>query len=66
MLGHDNSAMMLIQPRQAFAERAVRNPDQFLFITRRALPYLKELGGTDDDIRALMVGNPRRYFEGAN
>ena len=65
MLGHDNSAMMLIQPRQAFAERAVRNPDQFLFITRQALPYLKELGGTDGDIQALMVDNPRRYFEGA-
>lgn len=64
LLGHDNSVMLAIQPREAFAERGVRNPDQYLHISRRALPYLKELGATDEQVDTLMVDNPRRYFEG--
>jgi len=42
-----------------------QNPDKFLFISRNALPYLKDIGGTDADIQSVMVDNPRRFIEGA-
>lgn len=66
MLGHDSQVRNLQASRQMFAERSAQNPDKFLFISRKALPYLKEIDGTDAEVRALMVDNPRRYFEGAS
>jgi phosphotriesterase-related protein len=38
------------------------NPDGMLFNTRRSIPYLKRLGVTDREIRAITVDNPRRFF----
>ena len=32
-------------------------------ISTEVLPYLREHGVTDDQIQAMLVGNPRRYFE---
>lgn len=65
MLGHDAQVQLRIASKQAFAERMAQNPDKFLFISRNALPYLKEMGGTDADIKSVMVDNPRRFIEGA-
>lgn len=35
----------------------------YLHITSDVLPALRKLGVSDDDIDAMLVGNPRRYFE---
>jgi phosphotriesterase-related protein len=40
------------------------NPDGMLFATRKTIPYLKQLGATDRDIRTITVENPRRFFGG--
>ena len=64
MLGHDWSVTLLIAAREAQAARDKNNPDGYLFITRRVLPRLRELGATEDDIHKIMVDNPRRFFEG--
>lgn len=41
------------------------NPDGMLFVTRKTIPYLKQLGVTDAQIRAITVDNPRRFFSRA-
>jgi phosphotriesterase-related protein len=38
------------------------NPDGILFNTRKTIPYLRELGVTDEQIRAITVENPRRFL----
>ncbi len=45
-------------------ERFRYNPDGYTFITRKVLPRLKELGVSGDVNNQIMVGNPRRFFEG--
>ncbi len=64
MLGHDWSVALLIALREARKARDETNPDGYLFITRRVLPRLSELGASDDDIYKVMIDNPRRFFEG--
>ena len=64
MLGHDWSVALLIANREARAARDIANPDGYLFITRRVLPRLIELGASQDDIHKIMTDNPRRFFEG--
>ena len=64
MLGHDWSVALLIALRVARKARDEANPDGYLFITRRVLPRLSELGASDDDIYKVMIDNPRRFFEG--
>lgn len=64
MLGHDWSVALLIALREARKARDEANPDGYLFITRRVLPRLSELGTSDDDIYKVMIDNPRRFFEG--
>ena len=41
------------------------NPDGMLFSTRRVIPHLKQLGVTEENIRAMTVENPRRFLAGA-
>ncbi|MCL8209292.1 MAG: amidohydrolase family protein [Actinomycetia bacterium] len=41
-----------------------RNPDGYLFITRRVLPRLREAGIPEEVLTRIMVDNPRRFFEG--
>ena len=65
MLSHDNSVPSTQPTRELAEERQAFNPDGYLFITRQVLPRLKELGATDQDINSIMVGNPRRFFDGA-
>jgi phosphotriesterase-related protein len=36
----------------------------YLHIHDEVLPYLREHGVTDDQVTAMLVDNPRRYFEG--
>ena len=38
------------------------NPDGMLFVTRKTIPYLKQLGVTDAQIRTITVDNPRGFF----
>lgn len=37
-------------------------PDGMLFITRRMIPYLTQLGVSEREIRAITVDNPKRFF----
>ena len=64
MLGHDWSVTLSIASLEMQEQRRQYNPDGYLFITRRVIPRLKELGATDDDINNIFVDNPRRFFEG--
>jgi phosphotriesterase-related protein len=43
-------------------EREKLNPDGMLFNTRRTIPYLKQIGVSGREIRAITVDNPRRFF----
>jgi phosphotriesterase-related protein len=43
-------------------EREQINPDAFLFNTRRTIPYLKQLGVSEEQIHAITVDNPKRFF----
>ena len=63
MLSHDNSVGSTQATKELAEERKAFNPDGYLFITRRVLPRLKDLGATDDDIETIMVDNPRRFFD---
>ena len=37
-------------------------PDGMLFITRKLIPYLKQIGVSDRDIHTITVENPRYFF----
>jgi len=41
------------------------NPDGLLFNTRKTIPYLKELGVTDQQIRTITRDNPRQFLASA-
>ena len=64
MLGHDWSVTLSIASQEMQEQRQLHNPDGYLFITRRVIPRLKELGATDEDIQNIFIDNPRRFFEG--
>ena len=40
------------------------NPDGYLWISHGVLPFMRELGVSDEAINKLMVENPRRFLEG--
>jgi phosphotriesterase-related protein len=40
------------------------NPDGMLFTTRKTVPYLKQLGVSDQAVHLMTVENPRRFFCG--
>ena len=63
MLSHDHSTPAVQPSPELRREREQFNPDGYLFITRNVLPRLRELGAADADIQAMMVDNPRRFFE---
>ena len=65
MLGHDWSVEILIGPRASRNADSDYNPDGYLFITRKVLPRLREMGVPESAIDQMMVHNPRRFFEGA-
>jgi predicted metal-dependent phosphotriesterase family hydrolase len=43
-------------------ERERVNPEGMLFTLRRTIPYLKQLGVSEQQIQAITIGNPRRFF----
>jgi len=61
MLGHDYA------PGPVFAGEKTEEsgPTTYLFISRTAIPALREMGVTDADIRAMTVDAPRRFLSGA-
>lgn len=63
MLSHDHSTPVVQPSAELRRERERFNPDGYLFITRSVLPRLQELGATAADVQAIMVDNPRRFFE---
>ena len=65
MLSHDHFVIFVGWPQEVREQFEQRNPDRYLFITRRVLPRLRELGVSDEDIQRIMVQNPRHFFEGA-
>lgn len=64
MLSHDYSVPKARYGAEVQEARRRANPDGYNFISRRVLPRLKALGASEQDIRQLMVENPRRFFEG--
>ncbi len=46
-------------------EREKINPDGLLYTTRKTIPYLKQIGVSQRDIRAITVENPKRFFSRA-
>ena len=63
MLSHDHSTPMVQPSSELRREREQFNPDGYLFITRKVLPRLRQLGATEAHIQTMMVDNPRRFFE---
>jgi predicted metal-dependent phosphotriesterase family hydrolase len=45
-------------------KRLQYNPDGYLFIKRRVLPRLLEMGASSETVHMLNENNPRRFFEG--
>jgi phosphotriesterase-related protein len=43
-------------------DRETINPDGLLFNTRKTIPYLKQIGVSEREIRAVTVDNPKRFF----
>jgi len=65
MLGHDHSVPSGQATQEMREQRANYQPEGYSFISRHVLPYLKELGASDDDIDQIMVKNPSQFLEGA-
>jgi phosphotriesterase-related protein len=63
MLGNDHSLGMTLQPTAADSLRVAQNPDGMLFVVRKAIPALKQLGVSDQAIRTMTVDVPRNFFE---
>ena len=64
MLAHDWDSSIGLHSPEFRAAREAYNPDNYLFITRNVLPYLRQLGATNTDIENLTTYNPQKYLEG--
>jgi phosphotriesterase-related protein len=65
MLGNDHSLAMTLQTTASDPLRVAQNPDGMLFVVRKAIPALKQIGVSNDAIRTMTIDVPKRYFEGA-
>ena len=63
-LGLDWSVTLSIDSKEGQDTRKKSNPDGYLFITRKVLPRLREMGASQEQLDDLMINNPRRFFEG--
>jgi phosphotriesterase-related protein len=63
-LSHDWYFGISIAPIGTMEALEKMNPDGMLFNTRKTIPYLKQIGVTDQQIRTITVENPRRFFAG--
>jgi predicted metal-dependent phosphotriesterase family hydrolase len=43
-------------------ERETVNPDGMLFTIRKTIPYLMQLGISEQQIRAIAIENPKGFF----
>ncbi len=62
-MSHDFSLSYADSP-EAEADRASYNPDGICFIPRKVVPRLLELGVTQQQVDAMTITAPRRYFGG--
>ena len=62
MISHDCIFYWLGRPGQLPGQYAAWYPD---FLFKRLLPKMKETGVTDEQIRGILVDNPRRFFGGS-
>jgi phosphotriesterase-related protein len=53
---------ILLSTDWELGERERLNPDGLLFVTGRTIPYLKQLGFLEQQVRAITVQNPARFF----
>jgi phosphotriesterase-related protein len=60
MLGHDYAPMPIL----VGAADPPPGPTRYTFVTNKAVPQLKEMGVTDDQIRTMLVDVPRRFLTG--
>lgn len=51
-------------PTGTMQRLAAANPDGELFNLRHTIPYLRQIGVTDEQIRMVTVANPRAFFAG--
>ena len=49
---------------ETVGRRGENNPDGYLFVSRRVLPRLRELGVSEEAIHTMTVDAPRRFFGG--
>jgi len=63
MLGTDFPIGMALVPTAEVVSRDVRNPDGILFVRRKVIPRLKEMGVQESSVRSMTVENPRRFFD---
>jgi phosphotriesterase-related protein len=63
MLGNDHSLAMTLQTTASDPLRIAQNPDGMLFVVRKAIPALEQIGVSSDAIRTMTVDVPKRYFE---
>ena len=64
LLSHDWCVIKPWGTKEAQEQVQRSNPDGYLFITRRELPRLKQMGVPSEVVEQLMIENPRRFFEG--
>lgn len=62
VLSHDNSVYLDLYPVKQFAARYEPGLFPYAYVHERVLPGLRERGVTDDDLHAMLVDNPRRFF----
>ena len=65
MLSHDFNLAHHRSNQEARERRWLDNPDGYLFIKRRVLPRLRELGVAEEAVKRLNEDNPRLFFEGS-
>jgi phosphotriesterase-related protein len=63
-LSHDWYFGISMAAVEAMEAMQKMNPDGMLFNTRKTIPYLKQIGVTDQQIRTITVENPRHFFGG--
>lgn len=64
MLSNDYIVPRSYASREQQEESKRVNPDGYCFVTRRVVPYLRELGVGDATIDTILVDNPRRFLGG--
>lgn len=64
LLSNDWYFGLSMAPTGALQTLEKQAPDGMFFLTRKTIPYLRELGVSDPQIRTMTVDNPRRFFAG--